>query len=84
MSRLSIFAAAAVLSALTATPVAFAKEHHHVRKAPQYINIVRPSQGYAALGWAHAAPRSPAALPSQRTCWRYFGGPKGGAWTTPC
>ena len=84
MSRLSIFAAAAVLSALTATPVAFAKVHHHVRKAPQYINIVRPSQGYAALGRAYAAPRPPAAFPSQRTCWRYFGGPKGGAWPTPC
>jgi hypothetical protein len=37
MSRLSIFAAAAVLSALTATPAAFAREHHHVRKAAQYI-----------------------------------------------
>jgi hypothetical protein len=57
MSRLSIFAAAAVLSALTATPVAFAKEHHHVRKAPQYINIVRPSQGYAIPRWSYAAPR---------------------------
>ena len=84
MSRLSMFAAAAILSALTATPVAFAKVHHHVRKAPQHINIVRPSQGYAALGRAYAAPRPPAAVPSQRTCWRYSGGPKGAAWTAPC
>jgi hypothetical protein len=38
MSRLSIFAGAAVLLALTATPVAFAKEHHHVRKAPQFAS----------------------------------------------
>ena len=59
MSRLSIFAAAAVLSALTATPVAFTKEHHNVRKAPQYINIVRPSQGYAIPRWSYAAPRPP-------------------------
>lgn len=59
MSRLSIFAAAAVLSALTATPVAFAKEHQHVRKAPQHINIVRPSQGYAIPRWSEAAPRPP-------------------------
>jgi hypothetical protein len=42
VSRLSIFAAVAVLSALTATPAAFAKEHHHVRKARQHINIARP------------------------------------------
>ena len=49
MSRLSIFASAAVLSVLTATPVAFAKEHHHVRKAPQYVNIVIPRWSYAAL-----------------------------------
>jgi hypothetical protein len=36
MPRLSVFAAAAVLSALTATPVAFAKERHHVRNAPEF------------------------------------------------
>lgn len=46
MSRLSIFAAAVVLSALTATSPAFAKEHHHIRNAPQYA-IARWS--YAAL-----------------------------------
>ena len=50
MYRLSIVAVAAVLSALTATPVAFAKEHHHVRKAPQYISTVP--------GWAYAGPRA--------------------------
>ena len=44
MSRLSIFAAVAVLSALTATPVAFAKEYYHGREA-----IPR---------WSYAAPRS--------------------------
>jgi hypothetical protein len=49
MSRLSIFAAAAVLSVLTATPVAFAKEHQHVRRAPQYVNIAIPRLSYAAL-----------------------------------
>jgi len=59
MSRLSIFAVAAVLSALTATPVAFAKEHQHFRKAPQYINIVRPSQGHAIPRWSYAAARPP-------------------------
>ncbi len=59
MYRLSIVAVAAVLSALTATPVAFAKEHDHVRKAPQYINIVRPSQGYAIPRWSYAAARPP-------------------------
>jgi hypothetical protein len=59
MSRLSMFAAAAVLSALTAIPVAFAKEHHHVRKAPRYISMVRPSRGYILQGWAYAAPRLP-------------------------
>lgn len=59
MSRLSIFAAAVVLSALTATPVAFAKGYHHVRKAPRYVSIVRHSQGYALQGWAYAAPRLP-------------------------
>ena len=49
MSRLSIVATAAVLSALTATPVVFAKEHHRVRKA----------QGYAIPRWPYAAPRAP-------------------------
>lgn len=58
MSRLSVLAAAAVLSALTTTPVAFAKELHHVRKAPQYISIDRP-KGYAVPGWAYAGPRPP-------------------------
>jgi hypothetical protein len=58
MSRLSVFTAAAVLSALATTPVAFAKAHHHVRKAPQYISIDRPSQGYAVPGWAYAGPRA--------------------------
>jgi hypothetical protein len=38
MSRLSVFVAAAVLSALATIPAAFAKEHHH-------ISIHRPSQG---------------------------------------
>jgi hypothetical protein len=50
MSRLSVFAAAAVLSTLATTPVAFAKEHHHVRKAPLYISTVP--------GWAYAGPRA--------------------------
>jgi hypothetical protein len=59
MSRLPVFAAAAVLSALATTPVAFAKEHHHVRNTPQYINIDRPNQGYAFPGWAYAGPRPP-------------------------
>ncbi|WP_024515578.1 hypothetical protein [Bradyrhizobium sp. Tv2a-2] len=58
MSRL-IFAAAVVLSALTATPMVFAKEHRHAHKAPRYINIVRPSQGYAIPRWSYAAPRPP-------------------------
>ena len=52
MSRLSVLAAAAVLSALATTPVAFAKEHHH-------ISIDRPNQGYAVPGWAYAGPRPP-------------------------
>ena len=59
MSRLSVFAAAAVFSALVTTPVAFAKEHHHVHKASRYISIDRPSQGYAVPGWAYAGPRPP-------------------------
>ena len=50
MSRLSIVATAAVLSALTATPVVFAKEHHH---------RVRKAQGYAIPRWPYAAPRAP-------------------------
>jgi hypothetical protein len=45
MSRLSVFAAAAVLSALATTPVAFATKHHHVRNAPQYISL--PDGDYA-------------------------------------
>jgi hypothetical protein len=52
MSRLSVFVAAAVLSALATIPAAFAKEHHH-------ISIHRPSQGYAVSGWAYAGPRPP-------------------------
>ena len=52
MSRLSVFAAAAVLSALATIPADFAKEHHH-------ISIHRPSQGYAVPGWAYAGPRPP-------------------------
>jgi hypothetical protein len=39
MSRLSIFAVAAVQSTLavaSTTEIAFAKEHHHVRKAPHF------------------------------------------------
>jgi hypothetical protein len=60
MSRLSVFAAAAVLSALATTPVAFAKEHHHVRRAPQqYIGSDRPNQGYPIPGFAYAGPRPP-------------------------
>jgi hypothetical protein len=50
MSRLSIFVAA-VLLALTATPVAFAKEYHHVRNARQYINAIPR--------WSYAGPRAP-------------------------
>jgi len=57
MSRLSIFAAAAVLSALATTPMAFAKEHHRVHEAPQYLSIDRP--GHSAPGWAYAGPRPP-------------------------
>ena len=59
MSRLPVFAAAAVLSALTITPIALAKEHHHIRKAPQDISIDRPNLGYAVPGWAYAGPRPP-------------------------
>ncbi|WP_155255623.1 hypothetical protein [Bradyrhizobium elkanii] len=59
MSRLSVFAAAAVLSTLATTPVAFAKEHHHVRRGPQYISTGRPNQGYAIPGFAYAGPRLP-------------------------
>jgi hypothetical protein len=39
MSRLSVFAVAAVLSTLavaSSTQIVSAKEHHHVRKAPQF------------------------------------------------
>ena len=49
MSRLSVFAAAAVLSALATTPVASAKEHRHVRRVPQYLSLpgwARPSIHY--------------------------------------
>ena len=46
-------------SSLELEHVAFAKEHHHVRNAPQYISIDRPSQGYAVPGWAYAGPRPP-------------------------
>jgi hypothetical protein len=77
MYRLSIVAAAAVLSALTATPVAFAKERDHVRKAPQYINIVRPSQGYVILRWSYAAARPPVhhdATPSYNDPSKFGGG----------
>ncbi|QQN62271.1 hypothetical protein JIR23_22080 [Bradyrhizobium diazoefficiens] len=38
MSYLSVLAIAAVLSALTATPAAFATEKHHARKAPQSVS----------------------------------------------
>ncbi|MGX9429930.1 MULTISPECIES: hypothetical protein [Bradyrhizobium] len=48
MSRFSVFAAAAVLSALATTPVASAKEHHHVGRAPQYLSFP---------GWAYTRPR---------------------------
>ncbi|MGX9431071.1 MULTISPECIES: hypothetical protein [Bradyrhizobium] len=54
MSRLSVFAAAAALSVLAATPVVFAKEHHPARKARQYISIDRLSQG-----GPYAEPRPP-------------------------
>jgi hypothetical protein len=80
MSNPSIFAAAFVLSTLMATAVTYARAHRHVRKAPQHINNVRPSQDHPALGRAYAAPQPPAVFPSQRTCWRYFGGPTSGAW----
>ena len=77
MPRLSIFAAAAILSALTASPVAFAKEYQHVRKAPHYINIVRPSQGHAIPRWSYAAARPPVhhdATPSYDDPSRFGGG----------
>ena len=48
MSCFSVFAAAAVLSALATTPVTSAKEHRHVRRAPQYLSLP---------GWAYARPR---------------------------
>jgi hypothetical protein len=48
MSHLSVFAAGAILLALATTPVASAKEHHHVLKAPQYLSLP---------GWAYARPR---------------------------
>jgi hypothetical protein len=57
MSRLSVFATAAVLAALATTPVAFAKARHHNHKLSQYTSSVRPSQGYAIPGWTYAAPR---------------------------
>ncbi|MGX9429924.1 hypothetical protein [Bradyrhizobium sp. LeoA1S1] len=56
MSRFSVFAAAAVLSALATIPVAFAKEHHHVLKVPQSVSIDRSQP---RLGWAYAGPRPP-------------------------
>ena len=57
MSRLTVFAAAAVLSALATTTVAFAKEHHHSHKVLLSTRIVRPSPVYAVPGWSYAAPR---------------------------
>ena len=57
MSRLSVFATAAVLSALATTPVAFAREHHRTHKVLQYSGIIRPGQGYANPYWSYAAPR---------------------------
>jgi hypothetical protein len=54
MSRLSVFAAAAALLVVATTPAVFAKEHHHVRKAMQYISIDRLSRG-----GPYAGPRPP-------------------------
>jgi hypothetical protein len=57
MSRLSVFATAAVLSALATTPVAFSREHHRTHKVLQYTGIIRPGQGYANPYWSYAGPR---------------------------
>jgi hypothetical protein len=38
MSRLTFFATAAVLLALTAAPAAFAKQHHRLPKAQQFAS----------------------------------------------
>lgn len=58
MSRLSIFAAAAVLSALATTPVVFAKAHQRVRSAPQYTD--GRTHGRAIPDYVYAGPRPPA------------------------
>jgi hypothetical protein len=57
MSRLSIFAAATVLSALAITPVVFAREHHRIHKVLQYSGTIHPGQAYAKPYWSYAAPR---------------------------
>jgi len=58
MSRLSFFAAGAVLTAsLATTPVAFARKHHHAHIVMLYSGIVRGSQSFTVPGWAYAAPR---------------------------
>jgi len=57
MSRLSIFAAATVLSALAITPVVFAREHHRFHKVLQYSGTIHPGQAYAKPYWSYAAPR---------------------------
>ena len=60
MSRLTVFTSAAVLLTLTATPAAFAKEHHRVNKAQPFaseqlrntsvadvdVNVSVPPSGY--------------------------------------
>jgi hypothetical protein len=49
MSRLAVFTAAAVLSALTAIPAAFAKEHHRVHKARQFTSEQFRNSNAAAI-----------------------------------
>jgi hypothetical protein len=68
MFRLDVFTAAAVLLALTATPAAFAKEHHRVHKAHQFtseqfrhanaadVNVSVPPSMYTG-GWSAPAGR---------------------------
>ena len=59
MSRLSVFAAAAVLSTLATTSEVSAKEHHHERRTPQYAGGDHPNQGYVIPGFVYAGPRPP-------------------------
>jgi len=62
MSRLTVFTSAAVLLMLTATPAAFAREHHRVNKAQPFtseqfrstnvadVNVSVPPSGYLPGG----------------------------------